>query len=358
LGLRWRGGMRKLVAVIQAVWPGVESPGNQTSGDMVMKKWMLVLAVGALVPVSSWAAMQAAAIAGRTAGNELSLAAQFSLGLVNGEAREHVYDYDGPGGGRRQLSRLDWDLKGVAMGGGSVSVRMLKKLTLNGGVWLALSEGSGEMEDYDWMLVNSGDWTHYSLSDVNLTEGYLLDVNVAWDLLDNWNNMTARVMAGYKQNGWTWEDEGIFLLYPEYGYVPQDLGGENMINYEQEFRIPYLGVSADWTSGGWTLSGYAIYSPFVSATDWDEHVARDAHFEETFDGGDMFGLGLEVRYDIQQGFFKNAFVSAAVDYQMIDLIVGDMTMRDGSTGAIGSEKDVAGIENKFLVMSLGGGIRF
>ena len=63
------------------------------------------------------------------------------------------------------------------------------------------------MEDYDWMLVNSGDWTHYSLSDVNLTEGYLLDVNVAWDLLDNWNNMTARVMAGYKQNGWTWEDE-------------------------------------------------------------------------------------------------------------------------------------------------------
>ena len=58
LGLRWRGGMRKLVAVIQAVWPGVESPGNQTSGDMVMKKWMLVLAVGALVPVSSWAAMQ------------------------------------------------------------------------------------------------------------------------------------------------------------------------------------------------------------------------------------------------------------------------------------------------------------
>ena len=63
-----------------------------------MKKWMLVVAVGALVPVSSWAAMQAAAIAGRTAGNELSLAAQFSLGLVNGE-RASMYDYDGPGGG-------------------------------------------------------------------------------------------------------------------------------------------------------------------------------------------------------------------------------------------------------------------
>ena len=120
----------------------------------------------------------------------------------------------------------------------------------------------------------------------------------------------------------------------------------------------FLGVSSDWTAGVGTLPGYAIYSPFVSATDWDEHVARDAHFEETFDGGDMFGLGLEVRYDIQQGLFKNAFVSAAVGYQMIDLIVGDMTMRDGSTGAIGSEKDVAGIENKFLVMSLGGGIRF
>ncbi len=56
-------------------------------------------------------------------------------------------------------------------------------------------------------------------------------------------------MAGYKQDGWTWEDSGVYLLYPEYGYVPLDLDGENLINYEQEFRMPYLGASADWADG-------------------------------------------------------------------------------------------------------------
>lgn len=331
---------------------------NTSLGDGGVKKWVVVLLVISVFPGASWAAIQAGAIAGRQRGAGVPIAAQLSVGLVNGEAREHVYDYDGPGGGRRQLSRLDWDLKGVAVGGGNLSARLLKKLTINGGVWLALSKGHGEMEDYDWFAVNSKNWSHYSLSDVKVTEGYILDLNVAWDVLDNWNSITARVMAGYKQNGWTWEDKGKYLLYPEYGYVPRDLNGENLINYEQEFRVPYFGASADWKSGNWTVAGHLIYSPLVWATDWDEHVARNMHYKETFDGGDMLGLGVEARYDMKRGLFRNAFVNAALDYQKIDLIVGDMSVRDGNTGETGGEKDVAGIENKYLVLSVGGGIRF
>ena len=278
-----------------------------------------------------------------------------SLGLLNGEAKEHVYDNDL--GYRRQLSRLDWDLKSVAMGGLNGSVRLLPKLTLNGGVWVALTEGNGEMDDYDWLDTGSTDWTHYSLSDVDVTEGSIFDLNVAWDLVE-WEGLTGRVCVGYKQDDWQWEDHGVYLLYPEYGYIPQDLNGENMINYEQRFQIPYLGASADWTLGKITVSGRLMWSPIVTAEDWDDHVARSIHFHETFEGGDLLGLGLEARYDFTEGFFQGAFLTAAVDYQQIDLIVGDMDYTNGETGEVGGGEDVAGIENSYAVVSVGGGLRF
>ena len=322
-----------------------------------MKKLGLVLGVLALLPLSSWAAFQAGVIVGPKEESGIPFAMQGSIGLLNGEAKEHVYDYETADGSRRQLSRLDWDLKSIAMIGFNGSVRLLDKLTINGSYAAAATEGNGEMEDYDWLDTGSTDFTHYSLSEVDVTAGYILDLNVAWDLVQ-WNDLTARVFAGYKQNGWTWEDRGVYLLYPEYGYIPQDLGGDNMINYEQEFRIPYLGASADWKWNQFTFSGYLVYSPIVSATDWDEHVARDMHYTETFDGGDMMGFGLEARYAFTQGFWNGAFVSAALDYQKIDLIVGDMEARNGATGESGGDTDVAGIENNYVAISLGLGISF
>lgn len=322
-----------------------------------MKKRILVLLALMWLPVSGWAALQAGAIAGPKEDSAMPFAVQASLGILNGEAVEHVYDYETADGSRRQLSRLDWDLKSVAMGGANGSVRLMDKLTVNGGWWLALSEGSGgEMDDYDWLDTGSTDWTHYSLSDVDVTEGYIFDLNVAWDLVSV-ETLTARVFAGYKQDGWSWEDRGVYLLYPEYGYVPQDLGGDNMINYEQEFRMPYLGASADWKLDNFTVSGHLTWSPLVSATDWDEHVARELHFKETFEEGDMIGFGLEARYDFTQGSFRGLFLTAALDYQAIDLIVGDMEVTDAS-GETGGDEGVAGIENEYTAISLGLGVNF
>ena len=322
-----------------------------------MKKVIPGLLAMVLIPVAGFAAFQAGALAGPNEGPGIAFAGQLTLGLLNGEAHEHVYDNETLDGSRRQLSRRDWELKNVVVGGGSGSVRLLDKLTVNGGLWLALSEGSGEMDDYDWLEPASGNWTHYSLSEVDVTAGYILDLNVAWDLLTR-ENLQARVMAGYKQDGWTWEDRGQYLLYPEYGYVPQDLGGLNMINYEQEFRMPYLGASADWQLNNFTFSGYLTYSPYLWATDWDEHVSRGLHFKETFEGGDMLGFGLEARYALRQGTFQNLFLLAALDYQQVDLIIGDMEVYDTRTGEYGGDADNAGIENEYLVISLGAGMTF
>lgn len=321
-----------------------------------MKKPIVVLLSLGLLPAAGWAGFKAAPLAGPNGDAGVSFAAQASLGVLNGEATEHVYDYET--GSRRQLSRLDWDLQSVLMGGGGVSVRFWDKLTVNGGAWLALSEGSGEMDDYDWLDVTSPDWTHYSLSEVDVTEGYIFDLNAAWDLVSGWNGFTARVVAGYKQDGWSWEDRGVYLLYPEYGYVPVGLNGDHLIQYEQEIRMPYLGASADWSAGHFTLSGQVTFSPVVEAEDWDRHLARYLRFHETFENGDMLGFGFEARYDFTQGGFQGMFLSAALDYQKVDLIIGDMEIEDYSTGETGFGPDIAGMENEYLVFSLGGGIRF
>ncbi|HPC58658.1 MAG TPA: omptin family outer membrane protease, partial [Kiritimatiellia bacterium] len=259
-----------------------------------MKRIMLMMAVGWMsVPVH--AGFRAAPMARSSRAAGMPFAAELSLGLANGKAKEHVYDYDGPGGARRQLSRLDWDIKNVVMGGGSLSARLMDKLTVNAGLWLALSKGGGEMEDYDWLGpvygVPAELNTHYSLSDVDVTAGYILDLNVAWDLVQR-NGLVARVMAGYKQNGWTWEDRIRYMVYIDDYFIPDySYAGDNGINYEQEFRIPYLGASADWMWNQFTFSGYLTWSPIVEATDWDEHVLRDTHYKETFTGGDMLGFG-------------------------------------------------------------------
>ena len=327
-----------------------------------MRKLILVSMAMVGLPLAAWA-FQADVIAPPHGDFPVSVGGQLSFGLLNGEAKEHVYDYETVDGSRRQLSRLDWDLKDVVMGGVQFSVRPIKRevwdaLTVNFGYWNALTEGSGEMDDYDWLDPYSTDWTHYSLSDVDVTEGYLFDFNVAYDVVE-WNDLIVRGFLGYKQNGWTWEDSGRYLLYPEYGYVPQDLDGENMINYEQEFRMPYLGASVDWTKGDFTVAGRLTYSPSVEATDWDEHVARTLHFKEEFEGGDMLGFGLDVRYAFSRGPLKGAFLAAAFDVQTIDLIVGDMEMYgDETDGIVYESEDVAGIENEYWVLSLGGGYRF
>ncbi len=347
-----------------------------------MKRGFIVLAwivVG--LPISGRASFQAVPLAGRSDAGNIPVGGRLSMGVLGpsmvggladslgfrvGEANEHVYHYEHPDGRRRQLSRLDWELKNIVMAGGSLSLRPLDRLTLNGGLWLALTEGTGEMEDFDWLEVYNTDWTHYSLSDVDVTHGYIVDLNVAWDL---WaaREATVSLMLGYKQNGWKWEDRGVYLLYPEYLYIPNPLNGENMINYEQEFRMPYVGGNVEWkpgrggaglAGGYWSVSGYVVYGPYIWADDWDHHVARDIYYQETFEGGDMIGCGLEIRFEKRIQGRWDAFASVALDYQKVGLIIGDMEMYEVSTGETSWAADVAGIENEYLVLSIGGGLRF
>jgi len=73
-------------------------------------------------------------------GRNFSFSVRGSLGYLNGEARELVYDFDQ--GYRRKASELIWDLKGLGMIGGIASVKYSKWLNVNLGIWTTMNEGN------------------------------------------------------------------------------------------------------------------------------------------------------------------------------------------------------------------------
>lgn len=281
------------------------------------------------------------------------ISGEVSGGYLSGLAHEMVYEH-GLRGHRETVSQLDWQLENIFMLGGKASVRILDRLSFNAAMWLAVTEGSGEMRDYDWLVDGASEWSDFSLSDVDVTEGYAFDMNVSVDVI-RWQAVNVFVLGGYKQSGWTWEDSGRYALYTvdRWRDTRFDLHGDNMITYEQEFQMPYIGAGVDIQWRGLTVSAYGIFSDWVYAYDWDDHWARELRFEEEFEDGRMYGFGVKATYQFQGGFF----VSGAFDYQKNKLTVGDMYVTENGTDWYW-DKDVAGIDNRVSMFSFAAGFVF
>lgn len=287
--------------------------------------------------------------------NYASLSVQGSVGLLNGSAVESVYTT--VEGSRYKLSELDWDIKNVVMVGANLSVALQNKIWLNAGLWGAATQGSGQMNDWDWLLEEQGSpWTHWSLSDVDITRASLLDFNVAVEVI-RVGGLGVRGIAGYKYNAWQWEDHGIRHIYSAGGGFRNDVAeddGSTGIIYEQWFHIPYLGVGLNYTNSGWVVDGYALVGPYITANDRDQHLSRQLYFEEDFTGGQYFGAGARAAYVFPCGIF----LSTALDGQMIPEIIGDTTVFNQRTGQRETSTSTAGIENQVWMLSLAGGYKF
>ncbi|MBU1693156.1 MAG: omptin family outer membrane protease [Verrucomicrobia bacterium] len=263
-----------------------------------------------------------------------------SVGLLQGEAGEFVYE---PALDNYKLSELQWDLSGLVMGGAVLSSAH-GKIGLNAGFWTALNKGDGEMKDYDW-LVPGMDWTHFSRSETDIETGYSFDINANY-LVWQRPQFGLRALVGYKRDFWEWTDRGQEFIYTTVNFRDTigSFGGQNVIDYEQTFDIPYLGVNADGKLGKLEWNAYALYSPIVGAEDKDYHILREIHFEESFKGGDFFGVGFAGTYRLN----KQLFLTGALDYQDIPEFQGDMyIVESGETN-----EDSAGISNSHMTFSL------
>jgi outer membrane protease len=290
----------------------------------------------------------------------LAVSFQGSLGLLNGSAQENVYS--GVNGRRYHLSELDWDIKNVALAGVQASVVWLHTVWLNAGLWGAATKGNGQMNDWDWLLNEFGSpWTDWSLSNVDVERAWLLDLNIAVELLRT-GHLGLRGIAGYKYNGWKWQDYGVQHVYSS---DPARPGGfrndvrndppETAIVYEQNYHIPYLGVGANFRAGRWVLDASVLFSPFVYASDHDQHLYRELVFDMTMNkGGTYAGANLRALWL----WTEHLYLSAALDAQIIPELSGDLTVTDLQTGEKEFTSNAAGISHQSWMLSLGLGGRF
>lgn len=289
----------------------------------------------------------------------LSVSAQASVGLLNGTAQENVY-YSAQGD-RQLLSQLDWDLHNVVLVGAEISVVLQNYFWVNAGLWGAATQGGGQMTDSDWLLEQPGSpWTDWSLSSVDVTRAWLLDLNINFEMT-RFGALGLRGIAGYKYNTWRWEDHGIQHIYSSNPTVPGGFrndvaadSSETGIIYEQDFHIPYIGVGLNYARGPWNLDAFVLYSPYVIANDNDQHLIRNLDFKETFTGGEYIGLGLRGTYT----FPYNFFATLALDGQIIPEIYGDQSVTDTLTGQTDTTHGTAGLNNQVWMLSLALGRKF
>ena len=277
-----------------------------------------------------------------------SASVQLSAGVLQGEARELVYDYDY--GYRRKLSELIWDLKDLYFAGGVASVQIMDRFRVNAGFWGPMNKGSGQMEDYDWMYEGM-DWSDWSLSDVDVDKAYMYDINASFEAF-KYKQVGLRGILGYRQDHWEWKDYGIRHIYTYYNWRDDraEDDGSTGIEYEQTYKIPYLGAGLSWALKQFELYGYFLYSPLVKADDRDHHIYRDLVFEEDFENGDYYGYGIRGTYT----FKNNIFLSGSIDGQTIPEILGDTTINGESTG----KTDDAGIKHSSAMANFSVGYKF
>jgi plasminogen activator len=224
------------------------------------------------------------------------------------------------------------------------------------------------MVDRDWLFsdaivagligvddIGDDDWTHESKHpDTTLEKGSMLDLNLAGDFWQA-GSFTVSGILGYKTDSWKWSARGGTYTYSvnafrdTLGVFPDD---QEVIAYEQEYKIPYLGIGAAWSGETFAVDGRLLLSNWVSATDTDDHVLRSTIFEGDFSDGTFVGVGVGAVWN----FAPRWFATAALDYQSISEMTGDVTMRSPQGTAV--FKDGGGVAQDSLLLSLGAGLAF
>jgi plasminogen activator len=283
-------------------------------------------------------------------GRSPAFAVAVTAGLLNGEATETTFS----GGGRVKRSELIWELDNVAVGGVTATGRLTRALELNAGLWMPLSKGHGQLNDYDWIFPEPfSEWSHWSGSSVDVTGGLLFDLNLGWRFWET-APVTAALMAGIKRDHWQWEDFGGQYVYTAgngfrnlTGTFPQRVG----ITYEQRLTIPYAGLHVDVVVGPLELGSYFFYSPVAWAEDEDHHLLRNLVFEREADHLDYLALGLSGALWLT----PHLSLSLSLEHQNLMMGLGETRTRDTVSGQEVLYPGTAGIghRNTALMFSLG-----
>ncbi|MFT4553384.1 MAG: outer membrane protease [Chlamydiales bacterium] len=240
------------------------------------------------------------------------------VSLLNGEARETVYDTDQD---RRKISELFWDLKEIPMVGVHLRSDIFDDFRIDLNAKTNVAQGSGIMTDWDWLHpTDPSFWTNFSQSSVEVKDAQTFDLNASYAFFKfDEGRGRVRAIGGFKYLFWKWEDHIDYLVYSSNAgggavrdiFIPKN--GERGIDYQQHFSIPYFGVGAEFPYKSFIFDLHILYSPFVVARDRDYHILRDLLFEEKANNGQYYSFGGEAKWNV----FKDWFLGLNIQYERV-----------------------------------------
>ncbi len=281
------------------------------------------------------------------------ISVHLNAGMLIGTANEYVYSGD------YTLSRLIWEIDNLYMAGGGFSLNKNGLISMQADLWLKVMDGSGVMDDYDWL---AGDlpWTHWSHHpDTAVTKGTIFDLcfEIAPDRL-KYEYLGFSGFAGYRFSDFKWESRGGSYIYSSVNEAGTELtgfrnlsgdfkDGEPAISYRQTYNLPYLGLGAVGRLGNFRLAAKLIGSLFVFGKAVDNHHMRDMVTYAWFNWGQMFSSDLSAQYSITQ----HSALKAAFSYSAYGKLRGD-TEYHFADGSVITYENAEGADFETVMFSL------
>lgn len=273
---------------------------------------------------------------------ELELSA--SIGILNGEAREYVFDSSNG----RTVSRLDWEFDNVPTFTAQAAWQASDwfRFALKGTTNLATHSN---MADYDWNIGvcppdgMGGDFCESFHPGTRLVSAYMLDASVRFHELTLAGFALAPV-AGFKWDYFSWRAYNGTSNYA----APFNSGLG--ISYEQWWSTPYIGLELSRSFGKLDLMVRGIFSDWGDGHDRDHHHMRSIVFKEFFDNVRVYGADIGARYALSDR------VGVTLDYSFTSwqLTKGPSVLNDLADGTIQADPgDAAGASSSTHLVSLG-----
>ena len=267
-----------------------------------------------------------------------------SLGYLGGESNEYVYDESG-----RTLSQLTWKINGAAIIKGEVNVDLLPWLSANANGWSTMDTNGAQMDDYDWMNPAQSKWTDWSHHpDTDLNDANAIDLNLRGWVLQN-QHYKLGVTAGYQEDSFDFSARGGCYQYANGLYTGCFHSNETLIDYQQNFEATYLGLTGKYLMNAIEFNATVKFSPWVKASDVDEHYARNITFTERGNHSNFSSVTASAGYYMSQ--YTQLFLEAA--YTQFANGKADTLLDDYSDGGRYYIADGAGLSNSNYALGFG-----
>ncbi|MQX80350.1 omptin family outer membrane protease, partial [Sinorhizobium medicae] len=262
------------------------------------------------------------------------------IGLANIKAQKFFYV-------GREITQLNWESKGVTLFTIGVDGQIDNNWSLKGSVKVGTG-GNGLLVDYDWMIPGGEDWSHRSISLIELDHYVTAAIELNRTIYGNETSSIA-VGAGmrYTDLKWTAYDGPNIYTEKETGRnisweKPDREGG---MRYRQKIPVGFLSLSGEHVLGDITISGGLQSGLSFGIKGIEDYYLR---FSNDMTPAPTIGANVAVSYAVTPG--ASLYLSGSFDW-----IFHSRADKEGHKFEIGETfmKDASGATFQAMSVSFG-----